>query len=555
MSWQDYLSINAIENLSYESGSGTVDDPYIIATPTQLATIASVCNNGNNLEKVYFKLNNNINLSGYTWIPIGGTDRYTANPFSGNFDGCGYTIFNINVNVSNRSAGLFGYISNSNISNLVLASGQITGDINAGGIAGRASGCTIENCVNLSVNIHSKQYSGGIIGMGGSTNFVNCKNNATIVTNSENFSSSGMAGGICGHSVSSNFNLCYNSGDVTSQSTTANYVGGIAGYYGNVTKSYNTGNIVSGNVNSNSSSVNYAGGIVGYMGTVSSSGNSGIVRAYASTKTTQTTINDSIIKAFEVYNTNYYVKTEKNWKVSNANIVTTETTNAYAGGICGSVVNSVSDCYNIGSVSGGKKSVSGILTFVYMNSMNKIGVNDNWFSTFEATKVEFSYTERYYYSPICTNSGIIENCYGSLNYDRNVNGSFTNYYDEKIQYNQYPYYSFRNNSSWGDLKTFNMYNQSKSYLGTGYFGLYHDALETIINTQNGLNISVKCRIGNTSNYTTINLYSVNFNNEITFTSKTDSEIKNLVGNGLNSNVWYVDKNINNGYPFLKEMVW
>ena len=556
LTWQDYLSINAIENLSYESGSGTVDDPYIIATPTQLATIASVCNNGNNFENTYFKLKNNISLSGYSWIPIGGTDRYTANPFSGNFDGCGYTIFNINVNVSNRSAGLFGYIRNSNISNLVLASGQITGDINAGGIAGKASNSTIENCANLSVNIFSKKNSGGIIGEDNSTSFNACKNSSTIITNNSGFTSTGTAGGICGYSSLSTFSLCYNSGNVGSGSNTSNYVGGISGYYGTVTKSYNSGTIVSGSTNSLGSSVNYAGGIVGYNGLVSSSGNSGSITARALTKTSESTINDSIIKAFEVYKTNYYIKIEKNWKEPNANVVTTTSSNAYAGGICGSAIGNVVDCYNIGSVSGGKKTVSGKLTFVYINNISEIGVNDNWFSTFEATKVEFSYTEKYYYSPICGQTyGSIENCYGNLNYDRNVDGLFSNYFDVKAPSNREPYYRFEYGNEWNTPTHFYNYGKYSTFFGTGNFGGSKETLQTNIDTRNGISISIKCRVGNTNDYVTFNLYSGTFNNEIIFINRSNEEIKNLVGNGLNSNVWYVDKNINYGYPFLKEMVW
>ena len=64
------------------------------------------------LNKCY-KLVNNINLAdGYSetgyWIPIATGD---GNGFTGNFDGNGYTVYNLNVTGTREYAGLFGCVN------------------------------------------------------------------------------------------------------------------------------------------------------------------------------------------------------------------------------------------------------------------------------------------------------------------------------------------------------------------------------------------------------------------------------------------------------------
>ena len=83
------------------AGGGSVDDPYIISTPGQLAKLANDVNGGKTYESVYFELDayydevskkyvgGNIDLAGKIWTPIGYSSSYC---FKGNFDGNGYTI-------------------------------------------------------------------------------------------------------------------------------------------------------------------------------------------------------------------------------------------------------------------------------------------------------------------------------------------------------------------------------------------------------------------------------------------------------------------------------
>ena len=110
---------------SFAGGKGTKDDPYQIATGSQLAYFAERVNAEEYGEKyagTYFELTEDIDLGGKEWTPIGytvadlimGGHEYFV--FSGNFDGNGYTIKNLTIGTetspySGDVCGLFGATS------------------------------------------------------------------------------------------------------------------------------------------------------------------------------------------------------------------------------------------------------------------------------------------------------------------------------------------------------------------------------------------------------------------------------------------------------------
>lgn len=185
---------------SFESVSGTQDDPYIIKTGEQLAFLAQQVNAGTNYSGVYFKLSNSINLGGHEWTPIGNS----TTPFKGHFDGNGYTIYGLSIqNDLNGYAGLFGKVEGSKISGLSVKNadirnqsgntGIICGELAGGGkisdcsvwgesVAGSSVGgicglysssSTINNCNVRGISIKGR-YVGGICGQGAGT-IENCK--------------------------------------------------------------------------------------------------------------------------------------------------------------------------------------------------------------------------------------------------------------------------------------------------------------------------------------------------------------------------------------------
>ncbi len=185
-------------------GDGSITSPYYIRSAEDLREIGAVAKPGQkysyDLHKCY-KLISNINLAeGFTqtgfWIPIGAS---SANGFTGNFDGNGYTISNININkaayisavsglenfepeitgyATYINAGLFskigkgGRVCNLKVNNFNLEGSYTDGSNlgNVGVIAGVNEG-TVERVEIISGNICASNVStvGGVVGSNNST--------------------------------------------------------------------------------------------------------------------------------------------------------------------------------------------------------------------------------------------------------------------------------------------------------------------------------------------------------------------------------------------------
>ncbi len=220
-----------------------------------------------------YTLTNDINLAdatnGLSQTPIGTEE----NPFTGNFNGGGYTVSGIAIDGAalgmTDNVGLFGYIKSSGtvtIENLTV-SGTVSGSgENIGGIIGYiyTTNITIQNCTNLCTVIGSSDFTGGIFGRLDSSSenalISGCKNMGAISCNS-------YAGGIAGFSSSTSGSItvekCLNTGSVT---TVGGAAAGIVGYWRDqgsskgacsVRDCMNTGAIVAG-------TSGYAAGIIAH---------------------------------------------------------------------------------------------------------------------------------------------------------------------------------------------------------------------------------------------------------------------------------------------------
>ena len=158
------------------SGSGTEADPYIITTPVELQSIQDDLT-------AYYKLGNDIDLTGISWSPIGSSSV----PFSGSLDGNGYSISNLEITSTNSvHTGFFAVVSNSEIkniqfidSNIVITNGYAANIHGTGIISGAVnsdSRVTFSNIyiknANIDVTISaSNQYIqnaiGGLFGYSG----------------------------------------------------------------------------------------------------------------------------------------------------------------------------------------------------------------------------------------------------------------------------------------------------------------------------------------------------------------------------------------------------
>ena len=396
----------------FAGGSGTEDDPYLIATGAQLAYLAKTINSSdaNKLYNKYFRLTNSIDLGGREWDPIGcyyysttsyGGNYSTSRTFQGHFDGAGYVVSNFVIHSpaynTYRYFGLFGYVyGDGTVKNLGVDRFDI--DVNriyAGGIAGQVDGTVIGcyaigNVKTENVDRGEFTYAGGIAGYVSGT-VTDCHSSCTVSATADQFNV--YAGGIAGY-ISSNGMItnCYSTGDVNAivdakDCSKYAYAGGIAGYLGgNINGCYSTGEItasandiydsysysyaggISGNVSSNASitgcystgnvlatatgykyTYSYAGGIAGSIGS-----NVVITNCYATgnvTATSDNTYNYSLSAyAGGIVGIAYSESSVSNCYTTGSVTASCTGDKAYAGGIAGSSSGSLISCYVMGDI-------------------------------------------------------------------------------------------------------------------------------------------------------------------------------------------------------------
>ena len=335
-------------------GSGTEADPYLIATAQDLVDFRNEVNKGT--AKLYATLKDNINLSvlDENWEPIGTS---SSKPYSGTFDGGGFTISGLKIDNNKRYQGLFGYVKGGTIQDLTVAGSvktSTTSSAYAAGIVGYGDPVTMKNCVNkVTVNVTQKGYAAGVAAYAGTGSTI------TDCTNQGNISGvGGYLGGIVGTAKGVTMTNCINSGEITSTaapSISTIGIGGIAGTFSESTASiercYNTGRVTS--------TIKRTGGIVGYFaGTMTKCFNSGsITGIYASGGIVGSisAVNASVTDCYNTGNILCNAPTAQ-YKDSNAKGV---------GGIVGdpggtSYSAKIKNCYNAGTITNEDTAMTGI---------------------------------------------------------------------------------------------------------------------------------------------------------------------------------------------------
>ena len=117
-----------------------VQTVFDISTPEELAGLAELVNGGETFSGKTITLQDNIDLGGEAWTPIG-TD---ANPFTGTFDGNGKTVSGVTATEETKShIGLFGVLDSANVDDLTIRGAKITAFTYGGALAGKTKGSTI----------------------------------------------------------------------------------------------------------------------------------------------------------------------------------------------------------------------------------------------------------------------------------------------------------------------------------------------------------------------------------------------------------------------------
>ncbi len=245
-------------------GDGSKENPYQIANLENLCWLSetdSIWEQG-----YYFIQTADIDASetkewneGEGFTPIG--KFYTR--FSGYYDGQGYEIDSLYVNKKSNGVGLFGYVEDSEIKNLGIENGNVSGDSYVGVLVGYNENCDLSEC-HCSGIVTGGSYAGILAGRDIKSTIKNCYSKGSI-------SGSYYVGCLIGRTYYSIVNYCYSSGLLSGWQ----YSGGLIGYNERSEVSYCYSSCC---VNGKYS----AGGLVGYNynhATISNCYNTGYVFA------------------------------------------------------------------------------------------------------------------------------------------------------------------------------------------------------------------------------------------------------------------------------------
>ena len=194
-------------------------------------------------------LTTNIDLTGEAWTPIGSE----SNPYTGTFDGAGFTISGMTLENAESYSGLFGNVTGTvrdfTVTGTITITGseavsKVGGAVGSLGIAtagGTVSGVTSDVDITVSAG---NDHIGGVVGSmpeNSSPTVENC-----VYTGDINITvAAGSVAGVVGYIRTGTIQNCANQGGISVSGSGDGSVGGILGYCNNksikITACYNTG--------------------------------------------------------------------------------------------------------------------------------------------------------------------------------------------------------------------------------------------------------------------------------------------------------------------------
>ena len=224
---------------------GTTDELFLFAALVN-GTLESVEQNAANAV-----LTADIDLSGEAWTPIGSS----SNPYTGTFDGAGYTISGMTIENAAGYSGLFGAVTGTvrdfTVTGTITITGSGTvskvggavGSLGTASAAGTVSGVTSDVDITVSAG---NDHIGGVVGSmpeNSSPTVENC-----VYTGDINITvAAGSVAGIVGYIRTGTIQNCANQGGISVSGSGDGSVGGILGYCNNskiyIRNCYNSGGI------------------------------------------------------------------------------------------------------------------------------------------------------------------------------------------------------------------------------------------------------------------------------------------------------------------------
>jgi hypothetical protein len=227
-----YTVVNSMIDTLFAGGYGTEEEPYEIETAQQLSNIRFSMDS-------HYVLNNDIDLEGVTWDPIGETHEVSCgdgcisivpdDPFTGSLFGNDFKIMNLSSGGYIEKFGLFDTLEDATISNLELTNVDIDGHY-VGGLAYSLFANTTLSDIRVSGTINTTFRAGGIANnavnndSGDVLRLTNVRNDADIISlrDSDTYT---VLGGLIGESTHDEIYITdsYNYGDITHVYSTSTY--------------------------------------------------------------------------------------------------------------------------------------------------------------------------------------------------------------------------------------------------------------------------------------------------------------------------------------------
>lgn len=215
---------------SFAGGSGTQYDPYQVSDAAELYAVRYYP------DKHYIQTAD-IDLSEFSsgkgWEPIGETDGdgYADKaPFSGSFNGNGYTISNLYVNRPGKGrTGLFGYVnlaSGNSINDVDLYDAVVVGSVSAGSLIGEIVSGNVIGCTVSFADVRGSQNIGGLVGKLSSSTILHGRARNVMIGLVPSTQNAENVGGLVGSSIDGRITSSLSEGIAIGYE----YVGGLIGY-------------------------------------------------------------------------------------------------------------------------------------------------------------------------------------------------------------------------------------------------------------------------------------------------------------------------------------
>ncbi len=260
-----YLRVVQV-NTGPEGGDGSPEYPYVLATPEDMAKMSEKLSAE---EKVYFRMSNDIDMTGINWIPLN-----SANPYDKeiDFDGAGHTIHNFHCEYTSYPS-FFGVL-NGYCHDVTFKDASIDCSADSGcGILGGYCGSGAIHGEVMRVHVHGRvTLTGNKTGVGGMFGTVANGNISASSADCDVYSGKNYVGGLFGYAkntttgTGNHIKDCWVSGSVRGDQRVGGICGGINGDNDSVENCYCTAKMY---VIAEDGSKEYAclrsvGGIVGH---------------------------------------------------------------------------------------------------------------------------------------------------------------------------------------------------------------------------------------------------------------------------------------------------